>query len=169
MITNNRIYSLPGVPAYAGSACPGVARTGNFESKIEEEARKINHAHSAIFSASSNSRHVARARDNNAATGWTAAGRTGEWLQLDFKRKTRLDYFVVGQTQESSINNFVLQYWEEGGWRDIFTSYSAMGPRRYMPTRSISTVRVRLLIHSTANGFPGISEFACFDRQEKKQ
>ena len=168
-ITNNRIYCRPGVPVYGGSDCPGVATAGNLELKIEEEPREINHARPAVFSASSNRASAANAGDDNPATGWTAAGRTGEWLQLEFKTQRRLDYFVVQQTRGSLINNFVLQCWEDAAWKDIFTSYSEMGPRKYMPTRRISTQRVRLLIHSTAGGSPSISELACFDTQEKER
>jgi hypothetical protein len=73
-----------------------------------------------------------------------------------------LDEFLVEQASGSSIDNFVLQSWDGANWKDIFTSYSPMGSRKFMPVLPISTSRVRLMIYSTASGVPAIDEFKAF-------
>jgi hypothetical protein len=161
-ITNNRIYYRTGVPIYIGSA-PEVIKTGNTQGIIDTEVRGVNYALGATASASSNNGSATNVNDNNSATMWTGAAKTNQWVQLDFGAERMLDEFIVDQAAGSSISNFVLQYWDGARWKDIFTSYGLLGARKYMPTWTISTARVRLFITSTASGFPSIAEFNAYN------
>jgi hypothetical protein len=161
-ITNNRIYFLKGVPIFGGSECPGVIRTGNILRGPDEDPSDTNRIRAATVSASSNNRNAAKVQDNHAATTWKGADSSNQWVQLDFKESQLIGAFVVEQAQGSSIDNFVLQSWDGARWKDLFTSYSPMGSRKFMPVLPLSTSRVRLLIHSTVHGAPVIREFKAF-------
>ncbi len=168
-ITNNRIYLRRGVPVFAGSPCPGVSRMGNIEYGPDDAPRATNQVRAAAVSASSNNADAAKVQDNNPATVWIGASTSNQWVQLDFNQSRMLDEFLVEQAPGSSIDNFVLQSWDGARWRDIFTSYSPMGLRKFMPVLPISTSRVRLLIHSTAKGAPAIAEFKAFNSKKSSR
>jgi len=162
-ITNNRIYYRSGIPIYGGSACPRVIRTGNTECIVDTEVRGVNQALGATASASSNSGSAANVNDNDPATAWTGAAAANQWVQLDFGVERMIDEVIVEQAAGSSISNFVVQYWNGAGWKDIFTSYGLLGARKYMPTWTVSTARVRLFINSTAGGVPSLTEFKAYN------
>lgn len=162
-ITNNRIYHHHDVPIFAGSPCPGVNRAGNIEHGVDDVPPGATQIRAAAVSASSNNADAAKVQDNDPTTVWTGASASDQWVQLDFKKSRTFEEFLVEQASGSCINNFVLQSWEGGGWKDIFTSCSALGPRKFMPVLPVSTSKVRLLIYSTASGAPAIAEFKAFD------
>ena len=164
-ITNNRIYHRQGTPVFAGSACPRVSRTGNVEIERgpKDSSYGSNEVRAAAVSASSNNADAAKVQDNNSATGWKGTSPSNQWVQIDFNQSRTLGEFLVEQAPESSINNFVLQSRDGASWKDIFSSQSPMGLRKFIPVLPVSTSRVRLLIHSTASGVPAINEFKAFD------
>jgi hypothetical protein len=122
-ITNNRIYAWSGVPVFAGSACPGVLRTGNIECAIEDEPRGTDEALTATASASSDGRKAKAVRDNDGVSAWKGNGQSNQWVELRWPSLKTLNEFIVEQAPGSAIDNFVLQYWGGAGWKDIFTSY----------------------------------------------
>lgn len=165
-ITNNRIYHRKGVPIFADNPCPGVNRTGNIEHGTDNIPPDARQTQAAAVSASSNNADAAKVQDNDPTTAWTGASASDQWVRLDFKESRTLEEFLVEQASGSCINNFVLQSWEGWRWKDIFTSYSPMGPRRFMPVLPVSTSKVRLLIHSTASGAPAIAWFKAFNSKK---
>lgn len=167
-IVNNRIYYRKGIPTIAGGSNPGLITTGNSERIMEDEPLGANTALVAKASASSNSHNAGKVNDDSTSTVWVGASASNEWVQLDFGINATLDKFIVEQTAGSSINNFILQYWDGSNWKDIFTSWSPMGTTRYMPTWTVSTSKVRLYVNSTASGVPSISEFRAFNTKQAK-
>lgn len=163
---NNRIYYRNGVSPIAGDSNPGLTTTGNIERIMEDEPLGANAALVAKASASSNRRKAGKVNDNSTSTVWAGASASNEWVQLDFGANVTLDKFIVEQATGSSINNFILQYWDGSNWKDIFTSWSPMGATRYMPTWTVSTSKVRLYVNSTASGVPSISEFKAFNTKQ---
>ncbi len=162
-VSNNRIYHRPEVPAIAGSHCPGLDRTGNVESILENENLGKNEALTAKVSVSSQRADAKKINDGDGATAWSGTSASKQWVQLSFAKPINLDTFVVEQAPGSSINNFVLQYWTGSAWKDIFTSWSAMGSKRFMPTWRVTASKVRLCINSTESGLPAITEFMAYD------
>lgn len=165
-LANNRIYYREGLPAIAGSRSPGLIRTGNVEAILENEPLGKNEALLAKASASSKSGDAKKLNDGDATTAWSGTSASKQWVQLSFAKAVDLDTFIVEQASGSSINNFVLQYWNGSSWKDIFTSWSPMGSKRYMPTWRITTTKVRLSINSTESGAPSICEFMAFDSKQ---
>ena len=108
---------------------------------------------------------VANATDSNAKTTWRSDSGTsgGQWLQLDFGRPKRVDYLILRENAFSSISRFAIQTWDTKAsrWRDCFNG-GAVGPGFLATPVPVTTRKIRLYVHRTAYGSPGINEIEAY-------
>ena len=108
---------------------------------------------------------VANATDGNEKTAWRSDSGTsaGEWLELDFGARKRVDFLILRENAFSSISRFALQSWDTKGsrWRDCFNG-GAIGTSYLATPVPVTTPKIRLYVHRTAYGSPGINELVAY-------
>jgi hypothetical protein len=105
------------------------------------------------------------ATDKEIKTAWRSDPGTssGEWLELDFGRPRRVDYLILSENAFSYITRFALQVWdaEATQWRDCFNG-ATIGPDFLATPVPVSTQKIRLYVHRTGYGSPGMNEVVAY-------
>ena len=111
-----------------------------------------------------------QANDEEVKTAWRSDSGTsaGEWLELDFGAPRRVDYLVVDENMFSSVSRFAIQTWDADAslWRDCFNG-GTIGPEFLVTIVPVTTRKIRLVVHRTAYGSPGINEIEAYSATTK--
>lgn len=103
---------------------------------------------------------VTNATDKNVKTAWRSDSGTsvGEWLELDFGAPKRVDYLMLDENAFSYVSRFAIQTWDskKSQWRDRFNG-GTIGPDFLVTIVPVTTEKIRLYVHRTAYGSPGIN------------
>jgi hypothetical protein len=112
---------------------------------------------------------VANVTDKNVRTAWRSDSGTsfGQWLELDFGVPRRVDYLIVDENAFSSVSRFAIQTWDAktARWRDVFNG-GTIGSEFLVSIVPVNTQKIRLYVHRTAYGSPGINEIGAFKIEE---
>jgi len=108
---------------------------------------------------------VGNATDKDVKTTWRSDSgtSTGEWLQLEFDQPKRVDFLILRENAFSSISRFAIQAWDAktSGWRDCFQGGS-IGADFLAVLVPVTTPKIRLYVHRTAYGSPGVNELEVY-------
>jgi len=114
---------------------------------------------------------VDNATDKNAKSAWQSDSGTsaGEWLELDFGEPRRVDYLVIDENMFSSVSRFAIQKWDADAslWRDCFNG-GTIGPEFLVTIVPVTTRKIRLVVHRTAYGSPGINAIEAYSVSTEK-
>lgn len=107
---------------------------------------------------------AAKAKDQNATTGWKAKSSTDQWLQLDFGGSKTINEFKIKEDASSSIIRYVIECWDDKNsrWVGCFNG-RAIGPDFIAPIVSRTTRKARLFVIRTTKGNPCIAEFEAYN------
>lgn len=119
-----------------------------------------------VAASSFDHRHpAAHAIDSEAATAWFSDSGTaaGEWLELDFGAPRPVDYLIADENEFSSVSRFAIQIWDSktSCWKDVFNGGS-IGSKFLITIVPVTTQKIRLCVHKTAYGRPGINEIKVY-------
>lgn len=119
-----------------------------------------------VAASSFDHRHpVAHAIDRDPATAWFGDSGTaaGEWLELDFGAPRPVNYLIVDENEFSSVSRFAIQIWDSktSCWKDVFNGGS-IGSKFLITFVPVTTQKIRLYVHRTAYGRPGINEIKAY-------
>ena len=109
---------------------------------------------------------VANATDSDTNTAWRSdsGASVGEWLELDFGSPKRVNYLILRENAFSYISRFAIQTWDTKTkrWRDCFNG-GTLGPEFLVTIVPVTTRKIRLVVHRTAYGSPGINEIEAYN------
>ena len=102
--------------------------------------------------------------DKKTDTAWKAAEGGEQWLQLAFPMATTINEFKIQEDKSSSINHYVIQCYDDKATKWV-TCFNGMHIRREFvaPIVSRRTRGVRLIVKSTKEGVPAITEFGAYN------
>lgn len=162
-IRNSRFYLADGEKLMAPkefklSNCVEIRKSKDLDKNVRLAAK-------ATASSFDHRHPVTNATDSDANTTWRSDSGTsaGEWLQLDFSAPRRIDYLILRENAFSSISRFAIQTWDTktSRWRNCFNGGS-IGPRFLATLVPVTTQKIRLYVHRTAYGSPGINEIEAY-------
>jgi formylglycine-generating enzyme len=133
--------------------------------KLSDSCSTTNLAIKARVTVSSQigTRSATYVNDGKSTSVWTATEATGQWLEIDFRRDTKINEFRIKEGPASSITQYEIEYWDEKSarWVSCFNGMN-IGNSFVAPIVQRSTKKVRLLIKQTKSGNPAIAEFEAY-------
>ena len=102
--------------------------------------------------------------DGNTETAWKPTGDGEHWLQIAFPKPIVINELKLQEDKSSSITDYVIQYYraKDKTWVTCFSGMK-IGPQFLAAVIARKTQAMRLVVKSTKEGLPGITEFSAYN------